>query len=80
MNGYYGGYSGYVGRTGLGQVPGPGGVGTLRPWTYQTTGYSGGGCCGTYYTASGFTGSGWGVGTGIIAIATLILIALGVIF
>lgn len=52
------------GRVGLGQVPGPGGVGTLRPWV----------------TPCGFRGSGFGVGTAIIAIAILILVALGVIF
>ncbi len=71
---------GYTTRVGLGQVPGPGGVGTLRPWVTTTSGYYGRGCCGGSYTTTRIHGSGWGVGTGIIAIAILILIALGVIF
>ncbi|MHB1407045.1 MAG: hypothetical protein ACYCV0_15840 [Desulfitobacteriaceae bacterium] len=66
MYGY--GWSGYGAvactRVGLGQVPGPGGPGTLRPWVCR--GVEG--------------GYGVGVGVGIIAIAILILIALGVIF
>ena len=67
-------------RVGLGQVPGPGGVGTLRPWVTTTRGYYGCGCCGGTYTTTRIHGSGWGVGVGIISIAILILIALGVIF
>jgi len=54
-------------RVGLGQVPGPGGPGTLRPWV------CGCGLFGTY-------GFGVGAGAAIIFIAILILIALGVIF
>lgn len=67
-------------RVGLGQVPGPGAVGTFRPWVTTAGGSYGCGCCGGTYRTTRIYGPGWGVGTGIIAIAILILIALGVIF
>ncbi len=60
----YGGYAyAQCNRVGLGQVPGPGGPGTLRPWVCSS---------GAWVSPGG--------GVGIIAIAILILIALGVIF
>lgn len=60
----YCGYYPVYTRVGLGQVLGPGSPGSLRP--YAPVGYS------VY--------SGNAAGTAIIAIAILILVALGVIF